>query len=268
MHAETLIKTGDVPAALDALQAQIRATPGDARLRVFLFQLLCIAGDWTRATQQLKTCVTLDPATAPMGAVYGAAIAAEQTRISVLRGQTPPTFDADAPSWLPVLWDALKKQAAGDAQGAETLRAMALRAAPATAGQADGHAFEWIADADARFGPVLEIILEGEYRWLPFAALRGMSLQAPQDLRDLVWAPVTLTLVCGRETGGLLPVRYPNTTPDGTSAQKLARTTDWNDAGEGLGQRMFCTPEADLPLLALRDISFDPAAYLRAVHHG
>ncbi|MEP2639702.1 type VI secretion system accessory protein TagJ [Roseobacter sp.] len=268
MLSETLLKTGDVPAAYDALKSQVRAAPDDARLRIFLFQILCVLGDWPRAAQQLKTCVALDPAAAPMAALYGPAIAAEQTRARVLRGETPPPFDAEGPSWLPVLWDALKKQAAGDQQDAETLRAMALRAAPATAGQVDGQNFEWIADADARFGPVLEIILEGEYRWLPFAALRRMTVQPPQDLRDLVWAPVTLTLVCGRETGGLLPVRYPATTSHGTSAHMLARGTDWNAAGEGTGQRMFCTPEADVPLLALREVTIGSVASPKAVHHG
>ncbi|WP_299611617.1 type VI secretion system accessory protein TagJ [uncultured Tateyamaria sp.] len=260
MSAETLIKTGDLSEALLALQAEVRANPSDARLRVFLFQLLCIEGDWSRAVQQLKTSASLDPAALPMAQMYREAIVCEVYREKVLRGQTPPPFDEDAPSWLSVLWDALKKEIDGDAEGAELLRAMALRAAPAVAGRADGTDFDWIADADPRFGPVLELIVDGKYLWLPFAAIRQLTVHPPSDLRDLVWTPVTLTLLDGTEAIGLVPTRYPGTHETGTPAQKLARATDWTerDGGTplGLGQRMFCTDEDDIALMNLRDVTF------------
>ena len=35
----------------------------------------------------------------------------------------------------------------------------------------DGHGFEWIADADSRLGPLLEVILEGKYYWAPFCRI-------------------------------------------------------------------------------------------------
>ena len=43
-----LLKAGDPAGALAALQEKVRASPGDARLRIFLFQLLCVLGDWKR----------------------------------------------------------------------------------------------------------------------------------------------------------------------------------------------------------------------------
>lgn len=258
MSAEALIKTGDLPGALGALQAAVRADPADARLRVFLFQLLCIEGDWSRAVQQLKTCATLDPAALPMAQMYREAIVCEIHREKLLRGEAPPPFDDDAPSWLSVLWDALKKDIAGDAEGADRLRAMALRAAPAAAGRANGYDFDWIADADPRFGPVLELIVDGKYLWLPFAELRQLTVEPPRDLRDLVWTPVTLTLLNGTEAVGLVPTRYPATHLTGTSAQKLARATGWTD-GAGFGQRMLCTDARDIPLMELREITFHPA---------
>lgn len=263
MSAEALIKTGDLPAALCALQADVRANPADAKLRVFLFQLLCIEGDWSRAVQQLKTCATLDPACVPMAQMYREAIVCEVHREKVLRGQTPPPFDEGAPSWLSVLWDALKKEVSGDAEGADRLRALALRAAPATAGSANGTSFDWIADADPRFGPVLELIVDGKYLWLPFAELRQLTVHPPRDLRDMVWAPVTLTLVDGTETVGLVPTRYPATHKSGTHEQKLARATGWSDLASGptagLGQRMLCTEADDIPLLEVGEITFHHA---------
>ena len=40
--AEQALKDGDALAALKLLSEQIRSQPQDAKLRVFLFQLLCI----------------------------------------------------------------------------------------------------------------------------------------------------------------------------------------------------------------------------------
>ena len=77
------------------------------------------------------------------------------------------------------------------------LRADALGAAPATAGSLDGTEFEWIADADSRLGPVLEVVINGRYGWAPFSELTQVTIEAPADLRDMVWAPAQLTLLNG-----------------------------------------------------------------------
>ncbi len=266
MTAETLIKNGDVAGALAALQDDIRANPGDGKLRVFLFQVLCVMGDWSRAVAQLKTCVTLDPGTEPMARMYREAIVAEVAREKVFAGARPPVFGDEEASWLPVLWDALKKEMAGDTEGAEALRAMALKAAPAVPGRVNGADFEWIADADPRLGPVLEVITGGHYTWMPFSALSRITLEAPRDLRDLVWTPVTMTLRDGTDALGLIPTRYPGTGKVFSDAHRLARTTDWTDAG-GTGQRMLCTDAGEFALLDLREITLEnvPAAM---VHHG
>lgn len=39
MTPNEFLRSGDPDAALDALQALVRKSPGDARLRIFLFQL-------------------------------------------------------------------------------------------------------------------------------------------------------------------------------------------------------------------------------------
>ena len=41
---QELLSAGDPEQALVALQAQVREKPGDAKLRVFLFQLLSVLG--------------------------------------------------------------------------------------------------------------------------------------------------------------------------------------------------------------------------------
>ena len=56
MTPEEHLRSGDLEAALAALQDRMRADAADAKLRIFLFQLLCVLGDWKRAINQLKVC--------------------------------------------------------------------------------------------------------------------------------------------------------------------------------------------------------------------
>lgn len=256
MSAANLLKDGNVTGALEALQAEVRANPADPHSRVLLFQLLCLEGAWSRAVGQLKTCVTLDPATEPMAQMYREVIVGEVMREKVFAGQRAPVFGGDEASWLPVLWDALKKEEAGERPAAQSLRAYALRAAPATAGTLNGEPFDWLADADPRLGPVLEVITGGCYQWLPYASLSALKIEPPRDLRDLVWTPVTLTYLDGSDALGLIPTRYPGTTAVGSGLAKLARATDWSAEG-GLGQRMLCTDQTEIPLLEAREITLD-----------
>ncbi|HEY6360666.1 MAG TPA: tetratricopeptide repeat protein, partial [Vicinamibacterales bacterium] len=60
--AEQSLKAGDPAGALAHLQDQVRARPDDPKLRVFLFQLLCVLGQWERALNQLSVASSLDPA--------------------------------------------------------------------------------------------------------------------------------------------------------------------------------------------------------------
>ena len=138
--------------------------------------------------------------------------------------------------------------------------------APALPGVADGVAFDWIADADPRLGPVLEAMLDGTYYWIPMQHVAGLAIEQPVDLRDQVWLPANFTWTNGGESIGFIPARYPGSaTAD--PALAMGRRTEWRDVGEGeaawalpLGQRMFTTGEAELPLLDLRSLSLGGGA--------
>ena len=64
--AEQALRDGDPQAAVQLLQNQIRSQPADAKLRVFLFQLLCVLGRWDRALNQLNVAGELDASTLAM----------------------------------------------------------------------------------------------------------------------------------------------------------------------------------------------------------
>jgi len=257
--AESLIAAGDPVAALETLQRQVRANAADTRLRVFLFQLLCVLGKWQRALDQLKVCGELDAGTLAMVNTYGSALQCEAVREAVFDGRTLPHVFGPPTDWVASLAQALQLEAQGHPAQAAQLRSQALERAPASQGTIDGQAFEWIADADSRLGPVLEVVINGRYGWLPFAHLRRLSIESVADLRDLVWIPAHLTFVNDAETVSLVPVRYAGTTSGGDAALLMSRKTEWMEiAGglyRGLGQRVLATEGGNHALLDVREIA-------------
>ncbi|MEO8155746.1 MAG: type VI secretion system accessory protein TagJ [Rhizobacter sp.] len=261
--AHEAIVAGDPQSALQFLQQQVRDKPGDVKLRIFLFQLLCVLGQWERAMAQLDVCGQLDAGTLAMVNTYREAIKCEAVRGSVFAGKTTPVVFGQPAAWVAMLIEALSQDAQGHPEQAQRLRADAFEQAPATAGSLNGEAFDWIADADSRIGPVLEVVLNGRYTWVPFSALSAVTVEAPEDLRDMVWTPVHLTFSNGGDTVALVPTCYPGTREQPDGKLRLARATEWLPCGldqyAGLGQRILSTSSAELGLLEARDIKLTAA---------
>lgn len=263
MTSKELVQQGKLDEALAALQNEVRANPTDAKLRVFLFQLLAVMGQWERAANQLKVCNDQDPKTLLMAQVCGPALAAENLRAEIFAGKRSPLLLGEPEEWIGTLLQANKHFADGQFAAATELRTKAFEAAPATSGAVNGQPFEWIADADQRFGPMLEAIVDGKYYWVPFSRIKQITIDPPSDLRDLVWLPAIMTLSAGAQKVALLPVRYPGTEKSGDGAALLARKTDWQDAGDvalGVGQRLLATDAAEYGLLEVRTITLNTAA--------
>lgn len=261
MTPQEYLKAGDPEQALKSLQDLVRADPADAKLRIFLFQLLCVLGDWKRAITQLKLAAEMDEAATMMAKTYREAIICEVFREKVFAGEKEPLIFGEPEEWLALLIQAQKLMADGNAAEAAEVRARAFDAAPPVSGVVDGQRFDWIADADMRMGPVLEVIINGRYFWLPFSAIGSLTMEPPIDLRDAVWTAATLTLVNGGEIVALVPSRYPGSTSVDDGAAKLARTTTWTDAGAdtyvGIGQRLLTTDQGDIALMDIRNLEID-----------
>jgi type VI secretion system protein ImpE len=256
MNFETHLRAGDPDAALADLQAAVRAQPADARLRVCLFQLLSVLGQWDRALNQLRIAGELDASALLMVQTYESALRSEKLRAEVFAGRRQPMILGRPEDWIAKLLQALRLDAQGAFAAAVALRESAMAEAEARAGELDGQAFAWIADADPRLGPCLELILNGGYWWVPFDRIAEMKAEAPSDLRDLVWTPVQLTWSNGGQAAGLVPARYAGTEALADAALRLARRTEWLDGAagslRGVGQRMLTTDADEHPLLALR----------------
>jgi type VI secretion system protein ImpE len=260
MPAETLLQSADPRAALEELQGQIRANPADPALRTFLFQLLVTLGDWSRALTQLETVGGMDDGALGMVEVYRDVINCEKHRQAVFEGKVKPLIFGDPEPWLAHLVEAQQAFARGDYENFTKLNEEAFENAESCSGKINDEPFEWLADADQRFGPVFEVIFNQHYYWVPVSRVRKIAVEEPSDLRDLVWSPAEITWVNGGQNIVMMPTRYPNLS-DASGEDLMSRRTDWRELAdgvfEGLGQKMFATDVEEYPFLQVRSIEFD-----------
>ena len=261
MQAEELLQAGQLGEALAALEAEVRADPTNAKLRVFLFQLLSVLGDWERALTQLNVAAELDSMNLLMAQVCRAALNCEALRAEIFAGKRSPLVFGEPDEWMGLLVQANQMTAEGKYEASQKLRERAFDAATAIPGSIDSQHFQWISDADSRLGPVLEAIFDGKYYWVPFTATKRIQIDPPTDLRDAVWIPAHFTWANGGETAGLIPTRYPDSEASEDNAIRLARKTEWieqpGDLYLGLGQRIFATDKDEFPLLQIRQIDLE-----------
>jgi type VI secretion system protein ImpE len=263
MIAEEALKAADVEKSLAELQDDVRRAPADAKKRVFLFQLLAVLGRWDRALAQLEVIRELDASALPMVLTYRDAVRCELLREKVFAGQSSPLVFGDPQRWVALMIEALRLESRHAYAEAQPLRDEAFAAAPATAGNLNAEPFQWIADADPRLGPILEVVLEGRYYWVPWMHVSALRLTEPEDLRDLVWMPGEFTWSNGGTAVALIPTRYVGSAAAADDRIRLARRTEWQEPSpgsyQGIGQRMFATDRGEYPLLEVRRIDLSPA---------
>jgi type VI secretion system protein ImpE len=273
--AERAVRDADLEAALRLLQDHVRSRPSDARPRIFLFQLLSVLGQWDRAHTQLNVAAELDATALAMAQMYREALQCEVLRADVFAGKKAPMVLGEPDEWLALLIESLltgRESGTGASAQARTLQERAFEAAPPTAGSIDGTPFEWIADADMRLGPVCEAVINGRYYWVPFARISRIDIEAPVDLRDVVWMPAHLAFANGGEAVAVIPTRYPGSDLSADPRVRLARTTEWREVAHGvgpgvfhgLGQRILTTDAGEHALMDIRTILLGETATERA----
>src|ERR1700737_1053934 len=259
MTAEQLLKDGRLDEALNELKKAVREEPANAKSRVFLFQLLSVFGDWKRASTQLEVLAEMDSDSMMLARIFEPILICEAIRADVFAGNRTPIIFGEPPEWIGSLVQAMELFGKGKFKAGGELRDKAFEAAPTSAGKLNGEPFEWIADADERLGPVLEVILEGRYYWIPFCRIRQVFVEPVADLRDLVWAPAQFVWENGGQASGHIPSRYAGTERSEDGNLKLARKTEWLDktgVQVGLGQRILATDVGEYPLLEVRTLEF------------
>ena len=268
MHSlNQLLAGGSLNETLARVESQIKAAPADADLRAAFVQLLCLAGNWTRAQTQLTSWAALKPQAQPTVTLLDQAIRGELQRAAVFAGEGQPRLPGAAYGWAESLFAALQADIQGERTQAQALRQAALDAAALNPGSAleqgseQAQLFDWLIDGDARLGPICELLVNGSYFWVPFSAIAEMRFQAPASVTDLVWRHTLVRLVDGSEQVCQVPVRYPFAA-DADDNLRLARLTDWqplDDAQQhyiGHGQKVWLNDSLEFSLLSLETLSF------------
>ena len=234
MTSRELYQAGRLEEAVQALGVELRDNPADSRRRTFLFELLCFSGNYDRAEKQLNI-LSQENKDAQMGALlYQAALHAERSRHDLFQKKDYPRSSESG---------------------------------AAVRGSCNGAPFEAIQDADPRLGARLEVYAAGQYLWIPFEHIASIEMQAPQRLRDLLWAPAlvrTGPAFRGREMGEvLLPVLSPFSWQDPDEAVKLGRSTVWRQTADGetlpFGQKTYLIDDHEVSILELRHLNIQQA---------
>ena len=233
MDAQSLYRAGQLQPAIDALGGELKKQPLDTRRRTFLFELLCFAGDYDRATKQLDVLADASPEASAGAMLYRSALHAERTRQEMFARDELPLGSAHA----------------------------------AVPGELNGAAFTELTDADPRIGAHLEVFIAGSYTWVPLAYVESIETAAPKRLRDLLWLPATLHTTADfrlQDLGEvLIPVMSPLSWKHTDDAVRLGRTTVWEaDEKYGevpVGQKLLRSGEDEAPILEMRNLSFHHA---------
>lgn len=266
MDAATLVREGKPREALTALEQEVRAQPAEAKHRLFLFQLLSILGDWDRAATQLQVAAELDASMLVLANVYRSAIRSELLREEVFAARRSPLMLGEPDPWVGDLLESHRALADGKHDLAISLRNRALEHAPTvggalTIGEAPPAPFDWLADCDSRLGPVTELILEGRYYWVPFSHISTITVQAPTDLRDLVWLSCDVVWTNGGDASALMPARYPDIGAASDERLLMSRATQWEEPQDGYligrGARVLVTDADEALMPDVREIRFD-----------
>ena len=261
MRAKELLDAGHLSAAIEQLNQEVRAHPADSRLRTFLFELLCFAGDYERAERQLDV-IGHQSAPAEVGVqVYRNILTAERNRRRLFSDGLLPDFLFEPAAYTPLHLEAISRLRDRQPAEANALLEQSAGVRLPRKGRLESQRFEDFRDADDQLGPFLEVIVNSSYVWLPFEQISHLAISAPKRLRDLLWIPAMLESHLGAVGEVFLPVLYAGSSDHDDDQVKLGRMTDWKTMRGGLvlgvGQRLFLIDGEEKPMLEVREVAFD-----------
>ncbi len=233
MDGLSYYRDGQLQLAISALGDELKKQPLDVKRRTFLFELLCFAGEYDRASKQLDVLSDANKEAAAGAMLYRAALHAERTRQEMFAKDELPLATTH----------------------------------PAPSGVLNGKEFATLEDADPRIGPHLEAFIAGSYTWIPLAYVESVEMQPPKKLRDLLWMPAILHTTAAfrlQDLGEvLLPALAPLSWKHSDDAVRLGRATAWEDNEKygaiPYGQKMLLRGEDEEPFLELRNLTFHHA---------
>ncbi|MBI3655369.1 MAG: hypothetical protein HY232_03000 [Acidobacteria bacterium] len=259
--AKELLDAGKLREAIDQLISEVKANPTEERLRTFLFELLCFAGQWDRAEKQLEV-IAHQSSQAQLGVqVYINNLKAERDRQRLFSDGLQPHFLTEPPAYVDHLLGAINRMREGNGAAAREQLDKAEEERPALCGRFNGRPFEDFRDCHDLFGPILELIVKEKYTWLPFEQIRQIEIAPPKQLRDLLWTPARIEASDGTLGEVYLPALYPGSSEHPNDQVKLGRRTEWKKSEKtgmdsAYGLRLFLIGEEDKTILEVRTLQF------------
>jgi type VI secretion system protein ImpE len=224
-------RAGRLDEAIEAAGAELRMQPLDARLRTFLFELLCFAGDFDRAEKQLAFLGAQNSAADAGAMLLKGLLQAHRTRENTFTG-TPPLAEEE------------------EYRGSLMI---------------NGTEFNGCTDEDPRIGASLEAYQGMSYHRIPFREVERVTIAAPTNLRDLLWIPATIALKQSTSTADSeifahLPALAPQSSRHADSAVRLGRIsvveTDQHGALLPFGTKLLICGSEEVSLLDVRSLVF------------
>ena len=258
--AKELFRSGELSAAINQLITEVKARPTDTSARIFLFELLCFAGELDRAERQLDVIATQGAQTELGVMGYRNCLKVERERRKLWTEGGEPHFMADPPAYLDLHLDAIRQAREGKFEAARTLLDQAEEQRPAIPGTADGSEFYDFRDADDFVAPVLEIAAKDKYAWVPLEQVRRLQIGKPEQLRDLLYTPARIELIDGTQGQFFLLSLYAGTHEAANETAKLGRATEWqaysDDLARGVGARMWMIGDDDKLVFDVETVEF------------
>jgi type VI secretion system protein ImpE len=260
MDARDLVRAGKLSEARELLIREVRSSPADLGKRTLLFQVLSFGGEWGKAEQHLDSIAVQDSSKETGVQVYKSLLQAEKERQEVSKLNRLPSFLPETPPYVERYFSAWKKVPGKKVEEAEQLLLSLKAELPAVSGTVDGMGFAGFRDTDSFLSPFLEAIVHDRYLWIPFTAIRELSISSPKTLFDLLWIPALVTMWEGLRVSCYLPVLYPDSSLHEDERVKLGRMTDWMSLGgsfsKGSGQHVYQVGEEEKSLLEMREVVF------------
>lgn len=247
MDSKDALAAGHLTEAIALQVAVVRSRPADPVARLFLFELFTLAGQLKRARHHLRKIVSADPAWPRTRQNFWRILKAEHGRSR--RGRNPSL--PKKPPHARYRRRALQALSQGETGLAGIWIDRADAAAPDLVGHVDGREFEGLRDTDDRYASVVEVFVRDSYLWLPFDAIRRITLAPAVGVLDTAFRPARLKLADGAEFNAVLPLLYPRSfTADEEYA--LGRETDWPETPGGLvlgiGAKVWIVGEEEVVL--------------------
>ncbi len=212
MTLQELLEQDKLQEAIAQLQQNIQGNPNDCEAQFLLFELLALSEDFDGAESALRTVSALDAETSNTVDFFIGILQAERLRYNFwVNAEGSPSAIFEPPTYASAFIDAHFYLHANQVSEAESTLQAGWEQVPQRSGTLNNEPFTAIRDLDDILGPFLEIIVPGQYFWVPFDHIQRLDIPPLRSYPDTIWMPVDINFVGGRSGNAWIPSLYSGT---------------------------------------------------------